>query len=515
MRRLESRVVFLALIVGYLGTAGTSVNADSWQTSIEAVGTADVKVCVEPPTSYGGQYIIGPRCDNLNLDLVCGERTDIRKVKRILSPGRAVVISCPEEEGGLTDVVKLPIDPEPLCVTCPLPRDFDLSPGELGLSDGDAAAGKARNCEITGRYSTVGIVDLFPPSPDFSRQGPADQCRNDVGRIPLVAVDQAIEPVEVHFTFSDGADKPKINSGYENFPAGLDWSKKSPFAARKSPKKGEDQDGFETASEGSGFALAASMSLRSVNYPGHSATYIAACSSPSDPDRLACWHDNSQDLFATLRPLLASDSKFPDMNSTTALKWFFGSISAEASAEEGGLGIVVHPLEQPVGASRRVVKDTQKAVIVKEWDAGLELPITKKTNIVLGYSDFGTPNTAGVVDVYTRRIKQYICDLCGGTPKDSGDCDPPGYFGTEDCKSSASPADTGDALVRAYTRYVNQHEIGHSLFLVDDGDDHHHPPGDETLIMTPSPILTKRGSKVTFHLPYQFDASCRESKALE
>jgi hypothetical protein len=212
------------------------------------------------------------------------------------------------------------------------------------------------------------------------------------------------------------------------------------------------------------------------------------------------------------------------MSSITDLNDFFSKISAPSSS--GGLSITVHPLTQPLeypGADpARVIAEDQNAVRIEEMEDGLELPITKDTQIDLGETTPGTPNTAGRIAIFTKRIKQYICDLCGGDPQESGACNDSENFHSSNCRSSANASVYGDTLVGAYTNYVNHHEIGHSLYLVDPETDPdayiypwHHAPGDETLYMTPSVTYTKKGKKVTFFLPDTYCSSCFTYKKLK
>jgi len=128
----------------------------------------------------------------------------------------------------------------------------------------------------------------------------------------------------------------------------------------------------------------------------------------------------------------------------------------------------------------------------------------------------GTPNSAGVTNVYTIRITQYICDLCGGDPNSQGDCEN-GTFGTDNCKNSAPSSATGEDLIWVYAKFVNQHEVGHSLNLVSPASPvygYHQDYEDPNLIMIPSVTYTKRGSKVTFHIPYNFCNSCADDALL-
>jgi hypothetical protein len=290
---------------------------------------------------------------------------------------------------------------------------------------------------------------------------------------------------------------------------------------------GLDGDGYESDTERAGFVLLSGITLAGGSYTAGSTTRVPPCSSASDPERVFCVHEDTsgdtKDLFAILHPLESeqSDSFFPSMSSITELKDFFSKVSAPSAS--GGLGVTVHPLKQDLPEypnDPRLIADEQNAIRVVEDPDPLDLPITKKTQIDLGETTPGTPNSpgSGWIDVFSVRIKQYVCDLCGGDPDTYGNCDPPGNFHSDNCKSDSTSA-YGDTLVGEYTRYVNYHETGHSILLVDPGDPgypyHHAPGGDDSRIMTPSVTYTKRGGRVTFHLPDHFCSECASSFVLE
>lgn len=537
----ELGVFTFALTFGFGGIASAEINLE--ESGIHVTGIDQVTVCVTPEASYAGNFIIRPRCDNINLRLKCGQGNNYRNIKPIMALDRAVGITCPPQspcedeqscEDHFFDVVKVPDPPEALCVTCPVSSRFDLDPREMGIPINHP--GKTRGCIIEGEFKTTGIRDPSPPDilyadPTYDRSGTGMWCLDEEGKVPLVEIEEALDPADVFFTFPKGGGrKPWMYERHpgQPFPSGFqpgppDWSQASdkPQKIVHDPIMGSDFDGFLDSTEQVGFALTSDMIFVGGSHPQWSATRTPNCTPTlPDPNRIYCVHQSSQDLFAILHPL-ASDSYFPIMSSSSesVLQSFFGQIWAPADTQNGGLGITVHTLYQPdpePDTDPRTVADGQMAVRIKEHSESLSLPIKKSTEIVLGTSGVGIPNDAGNTTIYSRKIKQYICDLCGGTPGTDGSCDG-GNLGGPYCISATPTSATGDSLIREYVKYVNQHEIGHSLNLVINADpmyDYHHTPGDNTAIMTPSAAYTKRGSKVTFYLPYLFDYSCRNEKDL-
>jgi len=534
--------VFFVWGVLLLGLARfVSAQADLTRSGIHITGIkdAEVTVCVTPDADIlGGKFIIRPRCDNINLTLRCppgnpssgSEELTGRGIGQKLLVERALGIECPSRtscnentsdcKDDLIDVIQVPSNADsivPLCVTCALPSRFDLSPPGLGIQNG-RQDGITVPCSLEARFVTTGIRDPAPPIDDFVSSVESDWCRegND-GVIPLTDVDQWLHHKNVCFEFP-------VGSG----PMGTPWLRECnppvvigppiPIPGKGGGPGGIDDDGYEDTTEDSGVVLASNMHLVGGSHPSGSSTNIPACSSTTDSYREFCLHKGTQDLFAILHPL-SNNSYFPNMDSLTELNDFFSKISAPLAS--GGLGITVHPLEQPMPTwpdDPRAIADGQRAIRIVEKNDSLSLPINKDTEIVLGYTVPGTPKTSGWIDIYTVKVKQYICDLCGGTPDSNGVCWPAGNFGTSNCKSDSTLA-TGDALVKEYTRYVNHHETGHSLLLVDPGDDgypyHHEPGGDETRFMTPSVTYTKRGSRVTFYMPDYFCSECGNAKKLE
>lgn len=527
--------VLIVLIVAF--TLGSGIinqaiaQVDLTSPNIQITAKDKIRICVTPHASLAGKYIVRPRCDNVNLVLRCPPGGD--EVKPIQVVGRAVAIACPpvnpcdpESEDPQCrddhiDIVKVPEDAfniRPLCVECPIADYFDISDQQLGIVKGKGE-GITVACSIEGSYQTFGFKDRHPTLSSDLVAGQDDCVQN--GRIPLTPTAQTIPSRFLCLNKPVGMRPDKLPELTDCAPTVI-----GPPVTLGPPSKGvfqgSDNDGFYNLTESSGFALAYSMSLSGGSYPAKSDTNIPACASSNDPDRVFCAWYNTQDLFAILHPLDPSESKFADMNSITDLKDFFFPISEPKAS--GGLEITVHPLKQPQPDPPypRTVRDGQKAIRVIEDDASLILPIKKSTPIVLGESGIGTPNTAGEIIIYTRRIKQYICDLCGGTPDLEGNCSG-GNFGGNNCIGYANdPAQggtlIGEALLKGYAKYVNVHEIGHSLNRVlpaNPSYGYHHTPDNYAHIMIPSVTYTKKGSKVKFYLPYIYDTSCQDNKALK
>ena len=189
---------------------------------------------------------------------------------------------------------------------------------------------------------------------------------------------------------------------------------------------------------------------------------IPSCSesySSNSEERAKCLDKNSSDLFV----ILATDpedpnSDFPDESSTAQLMDFFSIVTgAEVNS---GLSIAIHPLKQPVDYSgSRDIADEQHAIRATEhkdsWTQG----------DFLGYSVIGTPNSAGETIIYTRRIREYICDKCGFDITTSYPYCEESFFTSNKCRTNTTPELIGEGLVRKYVRYINHHEIGHSVFF--------------------------------------------------
>ena len=525
------------------------------QIHVSDIQEAEVNFCVTPDTdnSLLGKFIIKPRCDNINLVLRCPLGGNEKKSANIIKPiplvEKPIGIQCPPAtpcndddpscRDDHIDVIQV-LGPSPLCVTCALPRRFDLSPGSLGLVNG-RHEGKVVQCSLEAMYSTKGITDpvdpISPYRPVTVNEGDydvnVDWCRNQQtsgdtlgGTISLEPVEQILNPQSVCLEFP-------IGWGINKSP----WLKEcsptvfAPPHIPAMPFQGADHDGYSDTTEQNGFTLNNQMELAGGTHPNGTATNIPACLNTTDTDREYCVHDGTQDLFAVIRPLDSSSSSssfFPSLQSATQLADFFATITAPySSTAPSGLGIAVHPLKQPLPPPgqddySRVVADGQNAARIREKDDPLpDVPPEKDTPIDLAQASPGTlPNTGGEIAIYTNRIKQYVCDLCGGTPAYSGTCYPADNYDTSNCKNSYT-GNNGDELVKDWARYANHHEIGHALGLVDplvDPDaafyNGHHAPGETYKFMTPLVTFTKRGSKVTFHIPNGFCPSCGFNRKL-
>jgi len=546
---------------------------DLFKTMVHYNGTDSVLITVKPSPEAAGKLIIRPSCENVSLKLVCGKGDNAREVR--FNPrgsmGRAVGIGCPASQpcpegdpgcdSGRIDVIQIPDDSktiEPLFVECSVRELFDLSPEELGVPV--EPEGKSVNCRIEGRFNTKGIVDPSPPIANFrsfptpgSVVNPESRssssivtaagskldfmdtkytwCLDEEGRVPLFGVDQELDPAKVFFTFPKGWPKipaniarvPWMFSGaISNAEANLDWTKVSDRPKKKgppSPMDGLDDDGFANTSEVEGFDLANSMLLTGGTYPGQTASHMTTCSGPGDPNRNYCVYYNDKEVFVVLRPL-SSGSYFPNMDSATELNWFFEKISAPADTTNGGLGIDVHPLSQPAGILNKKVSnsfsDMEEAIRINETSEPMG------STVILASEAVGVPNEVQNIFVHTQRIRQYICEVCGGE-YDNGTCSGnKSTFGTDNCKSATPVVAWGEDLVREFTKYVTQHEIGHSLNLVvpsPSGQWHHHPPVDnddlnKRMLMRPYAYYKAQGTKVTFYLPDYFCSECRSKRDL-
>ena len=495
------------------------------------IGNKSVVVTVKPDASYAGSFIVEPKCEYMGLRLLCGEEGDMREVrhKPYSVSGEGLGIGCPPDPDNedqsidwgeeFIDVVRVPQDPVPLYVECDLSDLFDLTPEELGIGESHLAGGKAINCILEGEYNTVEISDPSPvtvPDPD----DPYDWCLDDQGRVRLSEVTMPIEPKGVFFLFPGTSQEniarsvPWMFSGHA--PQGLgepDWSHAS---GQPAPPDGEviggaDDDGYEDTTEIHGYLFANQLQLTTGTYPGHASTYIGPCGTGTT--RTLCVDDNDKELFTIIEPL-SSGSDFPDVSSAENVAWFFEKISA-ASGATGGLNIDVHALSQPALAEtpdlfRKVnASDNQTAIRVIESDE------TLSTGPIFGESKVGVPNSAGVVTIYPIRIRQKICEMCGGTYDDQGGCTD-GNFGGPDCNSVTDVTATGESLIKEFVKYVAHHEVGHSLNLVVTvpNDNYHHLTGPNSIFMLKEVPYKKKGTKVTWYLGYEYCAACQQNRDL-
>jgi hypothetical protein len=232
-----------------------------------------------------------------------------------------------------------------------------------------------------------------------------------------------------------------------------------------------------------------------------SSTAVPVCSStyPSNHvDRAKCFDRERSDLFVILKPL-GSNSDFPSAGETQALMEFFADITESNSSN--GLEVTVHPLKLgTTSTASRLIADDQNAVAASEkgesWTSGDPL----------GESDIGTPNAAGKTSVYTRRIREYICDKCGYVTSGTSPYCAEGFF-TDARRCGSSDGKQGHDLVKAYITYINQHEIGHSLNLYEGGV-------SEDYIMSPTVVAKKKRGLWTFYIPSKFNSGSMGNFAL-
>lgn len=219
--------------------------------------------------------------------------------------------------------------------------------------------------------------------------------------------------------------------------------------------------------------------------------------------RIKCIDAMTKDLFAII-DALDSYSKFPDTINPVEdlLEEFFDEIFE--SETSGGLGVSVHPAIQDtsISISRNVTADQKAIKITEKNDPLTEEDPELGTTAQLG----GTPNGTDEATVYTFKIVEFMCGVCG-RPSDfdseNGTCSA-STWGTSNCKDNSEA--TGDTLIKNFVRHVNSHEIGHNVKLANSGnpmDEYHYPPENEVM-MSSTTTFTKKGKKVTFYLPTNF-----------
>lgn len=196
------------------------------------------------------------------------------------------------------------------------------------------------------------------------------------------------------------------------------------------------------------------------------------------------------------------------------------------NTEQGGLGIAVHPVDQPYSVpyppplpDRRVVDGSgQNAALVVEYkgqrnfDSGCRrLP----GDAPFGSTDpaWGSPNYQDITStIYPSNIAalidshcQSISGVCRNASEDTG--------GTGECDMDGNQVDPDelDDLDRSYIRHTTVHELGHQIMLTGKFSRKHggyHHPGESNLVMEQYNKIDT-GTDVVFHIPESFDDGCQ------
>jgi len=264
-----------------------------------------------------------------------------------------------------------------------------------------------------------------------------------------------------------------------------------------------DKDGFNDQVEGvDGIHMENDMEL--LIHSGNS-RFIGVCPA-QPPNRVKCVDKNSPDLFVIIIPPTSGTSRFPSPSSESELNDFFSGIS-------GRLGVTVHPARQDTNTvpRPREVKDGQHAVTVTENN-------TATANVPFGYTaQIGTPNDLDSSIVYTLNIAKSLCDTCckncwEETTLECADTD------WNLCTDNSEPTPrTGDEMLKRYIWWVNNHEIGHDVFLAQnwEGDptEPEHYSAEAEVMMSKSVIYVKREKK--FYIPDGFSPQSLSDYQLE
>lgn len=161
-------------------------------------------------------------------------------------------------------------------------------------------------------------------------------------------------------------------------------------------------------------------------------TYIPPC--VAGMDRASCLDPVTKDLFVILVP--ATPSNIP----ANPLEYVSKTLA------EGGLAIATHEIASAqAGPDREITgSSTQKAVRITE-------SLDTSNDVILGISQYGTPNQLDLATVYTQRIKNHIMSVCGSS------------FGTSKCADNTGVS--SQALIEKYIKHTIAHEAAHMLTL--------------------------------------------------
>jgi hypothetical protein len=200
-----------------------------------------------------------------------------------------------------------------------------------------------------------------------------------------------------------------------------------------------DNDGFTDSQESTGITLFDQSLFPSCIGTGYQRAY--------------CLDPASKDLFVILVPAMstlipANPLEFVSRNQTS-----------------GGLGIATHEIASANAGLDREITTTQKAVrITESLDTG--------NNVILGISQYGTPNGLDLATVYTQRIKNHIMSVCGSS------------FGTSKCADNTGVS--SQALIDKYIKHTIAHEAAHMLMLTTTNNErlggHHYKTGTNVIL---------------------------------
>jgi hypothetical protein len=228
-----------------------------------------------------------------------------------------------------------------------------------------------------------------------------------------------------------------------------------------------DLDGFSNAQECATVQLFSGLTLAA-----NGSTTVAPCvGTESAAQRALCLHPSSKDLF------------WIDQTGNTLPADTFVALTRD-------LGITFHRLLRTPGSTNRTVLSTgstQKALqITADPDGG---------SGVLGRSNWGTPNDLDGTTIYTTRIQNYV----------NGLCPPPGT----QCKLNTGQVGPAN-IIPVYTRWVADHEVGHTLALSVAFDSrfggYHEASGTLTVMEQMPKVVNKQGA-VTFYIANGFSSA--------
>jgi hypothetical protein len=227
-----------------------------------------------------------------------------------------------------------------------------------------------------------------------------------------------------------------------------------------------DLDGFSNAQECAVLNLATGLQLAA-----NASTSVAPCvGGESAAQRALCLHPSGRDLF------------WIDQTGTLPLP-------ADTFVALGrDLGITFHRLLRTVAGTERTVStaSTQKALqITTDPDSA---------SGVLGRANWGTPNNLDGTTIYPNRVANYVNGLC-----------PAGTV----CQASTGQVGAA-AIIPVLTRWVADHEVGHTLALSGVFDSrfggYHEASGSLTVMEQSPKVVSKRGS-VTFYVANVFSSA--------
>jgi hypothetical protein len=159
----------------------------------------------------------------------------------------------------------------------------------------------------------------------------------------------------------------------------------------------------------------------------------------------------------------------------------------------GGLGIATHEIAQGQAGPDREIAGTQKAVRISE-------SLDTSNDIILGISQYGTPNGPDLATVYTQRIKNHIMSVCGSS------------FGTSKCADNTGVS--SQDLIDKYIKHTIAHEAAHMLTLTTTYNDrlggHHYKTGTNVIL---DQSVYYKGT--TFYIGTTFTSADKSGAALK